>query len=91
MGHLTLNIRDDALIDQLKSRAEAHGRSVEEEHQELLREVLGTPVHLPVPKKDFWQLAAERRERLKGRTFPDTTQMIREDRDRRAGLIPDDD
>lgn len=87
MGHLTLNIRDDALIERLKSRAEAHGRSVEEEHQELLREVLGTPVQAA----DFWERAAQARARLSGRTFPDTTQMIREDRDRRAGLIPDED
>ncbi|WP_448191147.1 FitA-like ribbon-helix-helix domain-containing protein [Azospirillum sp. sgz301742] len=90
MGHLTLNIRDDELIGRLKSRAAAHGRTLEEEHQEILREVLQTPVQPPASGPDFWELAAQRRERLRGRTFPDTTQMIRDDRDRRAGLIPDE-
>lgn len=86
MGHLTLDIRDDDLIGRLKSRAEAHGRTLEEEHQEILREVLQTPVQ----NESFWEWAKRNQERLRGRTFPDTTQMLREDRDRRAGLIPDE-
>ncbi|MBP2295296.1 FitA-like ribbon-helix-helix domain-containing protein [Azospirillum rugosum] len=97
MGHLILNDLDDDLLNRLKTRAATHGRSLEEEHLAILREALSSSTDQPVAEdepSDFWERAARRRERMRerlgGQPFPDTTRMIREMRDQRAGLIPDD-
>jgi plasmid stability protein len=68
---------DPELVSALKRRAAEHGRSMEAEHREILREAL-----MP-GRKTFWdQVDAFRKElRLPGDV--DTTAMIREDRDSR--------
>ncbi|WP_448202516.1 FitA-like ribbon-helix-helix domain-containing protein [Azospirillum sp. sgz302134] len=97
MGHLILHDLDDDLLNRLRTRAATHGRSLEEEHRAILEEALKasreepwTPTTSAPDEGDFWERAARRRERLRGRDIPNTTQMIREMRDQRAGLIPDD-
>ena len=58
-------------------RSIADGRSVEAEHRELLREALAPG------RKNFWDMVDEFREELRLPPDVDTTEMIREDRDRR--------
>ncbi|AWK87473.1 FitA-like ribbon-helix-helix domain-containing protein [Azospirillum thermophilum] len=86
MGHLILKDLDDGLVQRLQSRAAAHGRSPEEELRAILQETLSSPVD---GQSDFWNRMAARRARLSAIPFPDSTALIREDRDRRAGLIPE--
>ncbi|OYO32298.1 hypothetical protein [Janthinobacterium sp. PC23-8] len=43
---LTFNDADELLLAALHKRARAHGRSIEEEHREILRSVLR-----PLPKR----------------------------------------
>ncbi|HXZ16374.1 MAG TPA: hypothetical protein VEH77_10450 [Roseiarcus sp.] len=72
---LTVRGLDPALVAALKRRAAEHGRSMEAEHRELLREAL-TP-----GRKNFWQ----RVDAIRSRTRWDgnSTDLIREDRDGR--------
>ncbi len=68
---------DPELVAALKRRAAEHGRSMEAEHREILREAL-TP-----GRRTFWdQVDAFRRE-VRLPAGVDTTAMIREDRDNR--------
>jgi antitoxin FitA len=42
MGSLLVRNIDDATVSRLKARAAAHGRSVEAEHRDILRQALAT-------------------------------------------------
>ncbi len=66
---------DPALVAALKRRAAEHGRSMEAEHREVLREAL-TP-----GRKDFWESADAIRSRT--RWDGNSADLIREDRDSR--------
>jgi len=83
----TLYVHDmpDELYEQLKKRATQEGRSISQEAVRLLRLALLTDR----PKSDLefkaWlDWVTEQRERWakEGRKFPDSTTLIREDRDR---------
>lgn len=75
---LYLNEVDDELIALLDRRAARHGRSVEDEHREILREALANE-----DNRSFAELAAELRERTKGRTQTPSEILQREGRDER--------
>lgn len=71
---LTLQV-DDETARRLRVRAERDGLSVEEEAHRLLDRAL----------RDwelFWAKADEIRKGLAGRTFQDSTELIRDDRER---------
>lgn len=54
MAQLTLRNLEDELVQALKTRAAQHGRSVEAEHREILREaLLGSR-----PRRSFKQVLA---------------------------------
>lgn len=83
----TLYVRDmpDELYEHLKNRATEEGRSISQEAVRLLRLALFTD--RPKPDLEFkaWlDRVTEQRERWakEGRKFPDSTTLIREDRDR---------
>ena len=83
----TLYVRDlpEELYEQLKKRAAGEGRSLNQEAIRLLR--LGLLAARPRPDPEFraWlDWVSEQRERWvrEGRKFPDSTTLIREDRDR---------
>jgi plasmid stability protein len=71
---LTVRGLDPSLVAALKRRAAEHGRSMEAEHREVLRQAL-----MP-GRKDFW----ERADAIRSRTRWDgnSADLIREDRDR---------
>jgi plasmid stability protein len=64
------------LVDALKRRAAAAGRSAEAEHRRILEAALSKPA------RDFWDEAAELRAEFAGRITDDSTDIIRADRDR---------
>ena len=83
----TLYVRDlpEELYEQLKKRAAEEGRSINQEAIRLLR--LGLLAARPRPDPEFraWlDWVSEQRERWarEGRKFPDSTTLIREDRNR---------
>jgi len=41
VGHVTIHNLDDATLEQLRSRADRHGRSLEEELREIVRQATG--------------------------------------------------
>jgi plasmid stability protein len=65
------------VVEALKRRAAEHGRSAEAEHRSILEEVLRPE------RAGFWERAAKLREEMQGRTFTDSTDLIRQDRDER--------
>ena len=81
MGQLIVRNLDDAVVAALKARAAEHGRSTEAEHRAILRAALveggsGTA------QADWFERAVALRERLRVGTEPNTTDLIRADRDR---------
>lgn len=74
MAQLTVRNVSAAVVQALKQRAAANGRSAEAEHRELLRAaLLGA-------EEDFATRAQALRRRL--RSSVDSTEIIRADRDR---------
>ena len=80
MAQLTVRNVDGELVRLLKIRAAQHNRSAEAEHRAILDEVLRPA------RPDFWRRAARIRRQLSGRTLGDSADIIRDERDRRAGL-----
>jgi plasmid stability protein len=83
----TLYVRDlpEELYEQLKKRAAEEGRSINQEAIRLLRLALLSARPKPDPEFRAWlDWVNEQRERWtrEGRKFPDSTTLIREDRDR---------
>jgi antitoxin FitA len=75
MGVLTVRKVDDELIRELKLRAARNGRSAEAEHRLILEQALRTR------REEFVKLMRESRERLKGRDFSDSADLVRRSRD----------
>ena len=74
MAQLTVREASPEVVNALKQRAAANGRSAEAEHRDILRAaLLGTG-------EDFAQRAADLRRRL--RSSVDSSETIRADRDR---------
>ncbi|HEV3110674.1 MAG TPA: hypothetical protein VGY99_09300 [Candidatus Binataceae bacterium] len=69
---------DDELVARLKRRAAGHGRSMEAEHREILRQALDTEV-----EPNFADLAAELRRITKGRKQTPSEVLLREGREER--------
>jgi|MudIll2142460700_1097286.scaffolds.fasta_scaffold498312_2 plasmid stability protein len=83
----TLYVRDvpNDLYERLKDRAAQEGRSISQEAVRLLRVALLTERPQPDPEFKAWvdRVTAQReRWAREGRKFPDSTALIREDRDR---------
>jgi antitoxin FitA len=65
------------IVEALKQRAAAHGRSAEAEHRRILEEALR-------PGRDgFWERAAALRKQTRGRILTPSEDLIRRDRDER--------
>ena len=78
MANLHLRDVDEVLVRMLHQRAKAHGRSVAEEHRQLLKEAL-----LGGSRADIHELAAMLRKRTAGRKHTPAEVLIREGRDER--------
>jgi antitoxin FitA len=75
-GNLHVRNLNDELIARLKRRAARHGRSVEAEHREILRQALSHD-----DETSFDKLAADLRELTKRRKQTPSEILLREARD----------
>jgi antitoxin FitA len=77
MAQVLVRQLDEKIVDRLKKRAQENGRSLESEVRTILEEA--------VPDYEgAWKRIEQFHKRLKksGRTFSDSAELIREDRDR---------
>lgn len=75
MAQLLVRQLDERVVTTLKARAKRNNRSLEQEVREILTSVVKPD------RAEFWRIADEIRSRSKS-TGPDSTELIREDRDR---------
>jgi hypothetical protein len=78
MGQILVRKLEGEVIDDLKSKAKSHGRSLEAEVRQILREATERPVDSAKRR----EIIENFRKRFEGRRFSDSTELIREDRDR---------
>jgi plasmid stability protein len=76
MAQIIVRNLDDAVVERLKARARANGRSLEAEVRQILEQ--SAKVDMATARL----MAMDIRRRLKGRKFPDVAELIREDRER---------
>ena len=78
MAELMLREFANELLDRLKARADRHGRTPDDEAKAILAEVVSSE-----PLRD-WTVVDEIHRRLaaSGRSFVDSSELLREDRDR---------
>jgi plasmid stability protein len=77
MAQILIRDLDPEVVERLKAQAKEHGRSLESE----VRQILAVAVE-QMAWKDAWAKLDECRKRFAGQTFSDSTELIREDRDR---------
>jgi plasmid stability protein len=77
MARVLVRDLDPAVVERLKAKAQDHGRSLQKELKAILEEAASRP---------SWAEAREGAERVRqmlgGRRFSDSTDLVREDRDR---------
>jgi len=78
MSQLLIPDLDEVTLSRLREQASKHGRSIEVEAKLILAAAL------PANTSSVWVEVNKQREKLaaNGRTFPDSTDSIREDRSR---------
>ncbi len=77
-GNLHVRNLDDDVILRLRRRAARHGRSVEAEHREILKQAVSSEI-----EPTFLELAAELRALTAGRSQTPSEELLREGRDER--------
>jgi plasmid stability protein len=85
MAQMTIRRLNEELYRKLKVRAARHGRSAEAEVREILRQTL-TEDETRAASED-WVRRAEALARTLPRSDANSADLIREERDRRSGLI----
>ena len=79
MAQILVRDLDDGVVDRLKKRARKDGRSL----QSLVKMILERAESMPVVDAATARRLCERfRRRFRGREFPDSVELVREDRDR---------
>lgn len=76
-GSLQVRNLDDDLIERLKRQAARHGRSIEAEHREILRQALSDEI---IPSFEFEAMATELRKLTEGRKQTPSEVLLREGR-----------
>jgi plasmid stability protein len=76
MPQLLIRNLDEKTINSLKDLARQHNRSLQGEVKLLLENYASRPNEAPLAIAERWQ------GYFAGRTFSDSTEMVREDRDR---------
>ena len=67
------------IVERLKKRARRDGRSLQSEVKAILEQAANEPV---MDMETARKLCEQIQRRFRGRKFPDTVELIREDRDR---------
>ncbi|MEK7678775.1 MAG: Arc family DNA-binding protein [Deltaproteobacteria bacterium] len=79
MAQVLVRDLDEEVVESLKRRAKQGGRSLQSEVKFILEQAAEEPrVDMETARK----ICEEFRRRFKGRKFPDTVELIREDRER---------
>jgi antitoxin FitA len=78
MAQLLVRNLDEEVVRKLRLRAASHGRSVEAEHREILRQALSED-----PRPSFKEIAAKVRELMADRQHTPSEVLQREGRDER--------
>lgn len=76
MAEILVRDLEPELVKQLKSLAKQHGRSLQKEIKLILKESVPLNLSEAAMVSDEWQ------KQLHGRSFSDSANLIREDRDR---------
>lgn len=76
MAHVLVRDLDPTVIERLKTRARRHGRSLQGEAKAILEAAA------PMSMSEARTLAEEWQRRLAGKISGDSSELIREDRDR---------
>lgn len=76
MPQVLVREMESAVIERLKRRAQSNGRSLEAELRAILRQAAG--MDMQVALKELKRIQAD----FAGRTFSDSTELLREDRER---------
>lgn len=76
MAQILIRGLEDKVVARLKDRAAAHGRSLESEARSILESAAGFTAEEASRVVNGWQ------ERLAGRRFADSVELLREDRRR---------
>ncbi|CAN5237454.1 hypothetical protein BH23GEM4_BH23GEM4_15500 [soil metagenome] len=76
MAQVLVRNLDSETVDKLKDRARRNGRSLQAEAKTILETAAGRR------REDFWKLADELREEIGPRPHTDSTELVREDRER---------
>ncbi len=76
MARILMRNLDPEVVNRLKERARRHGRSLEEEARLILTNAAG------ISFDNARKLARQWHKKLAGRRLPDSTDLIREDRQR---------
>ena len=79
MPQILVRDLDIQLVDKLKKRARREGRSLQSEVKMILEQAVNLP---RLDMKTARKLSRQFQKRFKGRPFPDTVTLLREDRDR---------
>ncbi len=77
MGNFLIRNLDAQTVKRLKESAKRHGRSLQAEIREILKEAT------PYTMEEIRAMCDKWLKRLKGRKFSDSAELIREDRDAR--------
>jgi len=79
MAQILVRDLDKDIVERLKKRAKEEGRSLQSEVKFILEQAAAEP---KVDMKAALRIAEEFRRKFKGRKFPDTVDLIHEDRAR---------
>ena len=79
MPQILVRNLNTAVIDKLKKRAQREGRSLQSEVKMILEQAVDAP---KVDMNTARRLSRQFQKKFKGRSFPDTVALLREDRDR---------
>ena len=76
MAQLIVRNLESEVVEQLKQLAKQHGRSLESQVRQILKQSVGLQPHEARDISRKWH------EELASQKFPDTTELLREDRRR---------
>jgi len=76
MARILIRDLDDETVRRLKERARRHGRSLQGEAKLILTQAAG------ISPGEARKLARQWQQKLAGRKIPDSTDLVREDRQR---------
>ena len=77
MPQMLVRDLDPEVVERLKARARAHGRSLQKEVKAILEEAAAT-----LSLREAEEVAGSWQRRLAGREYSDSAELVREDRER---------